>query len=72
MLEVRLRSTSTGRAPAAGDLTDDQAWALAELCKRIGYSDCESLAVDSKEAHTMIDATSILQGILTAAGYAVR
>ncbi len=23
-------------------LTDDQAWALAQLCKRIGFTDCRS------------------------------
>lgn len=53
-------------------LPDTQAWALAELCKRIGWADCRSLAVDDAEARLMIAATDMLAGALREAGFAVR
>jgi len=39
------------------DLPDELAWALAQLLKRIGYSDCRQLAVSDEEAWQMIHAT---------------
>lgn len=68
MLNIELLHTDA----EYGDLTDAQAFALAELCKRIGFADCRSLAVDDAEAHRMIDATSRLLGALARAGYQVR
>ncbi len=53
-------------------LPDDQAVALAQLCKRIGWNDCRSLAVDDAEARLMIAATDMLAGALREAGFAVR
>jgi hypothetical protein len=52
--------------------TDAEAWALAELCKRIGYSECRQNAVDDEEARNMIVATSKMQQALARAGYTVR
>ena len=51
---------------------DAEAWALAELCKRIGYSECRANAVDDDEARNMIVATSKMQQALSRAGFAVR
>ncbi|MBK6743621.1 MAG: hypothetical protein IPG66_11845 [Hydrogenophilales bacterium] len=53
-------------------LTDDQAWALAQLCKRICFTDCRSNAVSNDEAYQMIDATSLVGRVLAEAGYAPR
>lgn len=51
---------------------NDEAWALAELCKRIGYSECRQNAVDDDEARAMIVATSKMQQALARAGFTVR
>ncbi len=60
-----------GRMEQVG-LTDDQAWALAQLCKRIGFTDCRSNAVSQEEAYQMIDSTSLVGRVLAEAGYAPR
>lgn len=62
---------SNGRDEFA-ELTDAQAWALAELCKRITWSDCRSNAVSDQEAYLMIDATAKLGTALARAGYSPR
>lgn len=54
------------------ELSDAQAWALAELCKRITFSDCRSNSVDDNEAYRMIDATAALGNVLARAGYNPR
>lgn len=54
------------------DLVEHQAWALAELCKRIGWSDCRTLSVDETECRAMIDATNGLRAALAAVGVQVR
>lgn len=66
-----LQATNNGRDEFA-DLTDDQAWALAELCKRITWSDCRSNAVSDQEAYLMIDATAKLGTVLARVGYSPR
>ena len=53
-------------------LTPDQAYALAELCKRIGWDDVRSLAVDDDQARLMIVATDGLRDALEQAGVYVR
>ena len=53
-------------------LTPDQAYALAELCKRIGWDDVRSLAVDDDQARLMIVATDGLRDALEQAGVIVR
>jgi hypothetical protein len=53
-------------------LSDAEAWALAQLVKRIGWSDCRALAVDDAEARLMIQATDRVRAALAAGGYAPR
>ena len=54
------------------DITDAQAFALAQLCKCLGYSDAMSLSVDEVEARQMLTAADMLRGALARAGYPVR
>ena len=49
-------------------LTEAQAFALAELCERIGWSDCRSLAVDDHECRLMLLAADRVRGGLEQAG----
>ena len=56
-------------------LSDDQAEALAQLCKRFSYSDAERLSdpPDSGfERDRMIDAVSVLRKELAERGFAPR
>jgi len=53
-------------------LTDEQAWALAQLSKRITFSDCRSNAVSDVEAYQMVNATLLVGRTLANAGYAPR
>ena len=54
------------------ELPDDQAWALAQFVKRLGYGDCRQLAVSDEEAWQMIQATEAVRAALARAGYAPR
>ena len=54
------------------DMPLDQAWALAQLLKRIGYSDCRALAEDDQQAYQMIQATEHVRRALADAGIAPR
>lgn len=49
-----------------------EAMALAQLVKRISWSDLRGCAVDDAEAYTMADALNKLQIALRDAGYAPR
>jgi hypothetical protein len=53
-------------------LTEPQAYALAELCKRIGWSDVRTLAVDDDEATLMIQVTDRVRAALEQVGVRVR
>jgi len=54
------------------DLPQDLAWALAQLLKRIGYSDCRSLAESDEQAYQMLQATEQVRRALAQAGIAPR
>lgn len=54
------------------ELTDDQALALAQLCKRITFNDCRENAVSNDEAYLMIDATNVVGRALANVGYVPR
>lgn len=54
------------------ELPDEQAWALAEFLKRLGFSDVRPLAVDEREAYDMIYANEKVRQALAEAGYAPR
>lgn len=49
-----------------------QAYALAELCKRLTYSDARGCAVDADEARCMICAADAVREALARAGVTVR
>jgi len=53
-------------------LSDEQAWALAQLLKRLGYSDCRGLAIDDNEAWLMMVAAERVRQALAEVGYAPR
>jgi hypothetical protein len=54
------------------ELTDTEAWNLAQFLKRVGLSDFRSHAQDDAEAYAMRDAAEHLRMALAAAGYAPR
>jgi len=54
------------------ELNAAQAWALAQLLKRIGWSDCRSLAENEHQTALMIQATERVRQALAEAGYAPR
>ena len=54
------------------ELEPGQAYALAELVKRMHWSDARALAVDEAETETMIAAVTRLQRALADVGYAPR
>lgn len=53
-------------------LTSRQAYALAELCKRISWTTCREMAVSDAEAEAMIAATDRVRSALEQAGVYVR
>lgn len=53
-------------------LSDEQAWALAQLLKRLGYTDCRGLAQDDNEAWLMMVAAERVRQALAEVGYAPR
>lgn len=53
-------------------LPADEALALAQFVKRVGFSDARANAVDNAEAYTMMDAIAKLQKSLAEAGYSPR
>lgn len=53
-------------------ITEAQAWDLAQFLKRAGFSDYRSNAVDNDEAYRMIDAANRVQRALREAGFSPR
>ncbi|MGE0853596.1 MAG: hypothetical protein AB7O44_28950 [Hyphomicrobiaceae bacterium] len=56
----------------AVELTDAQAWNLAQFLKRVGFSDFRTNAQDDEEAYAMRDAADRVRVALAEAGYAPR
>jgi hypothetical protein len=54
------------------ELTDAEAWNLAQFLKRVGFSHFRSTAQDDAEAYAMRDAADRLRVALAEAGYAPR
>jgi hypothetical protein len=54
------------------DLTDAQAWNLAQFLKRAGFSDFRSNAQDDEEAYAMLYAAERVRAALADIGYAPR
>lgn len=65
-------TTPNNTAEIRMELPPDQADALAELVKRIGWSELRALAVDDVEAHAMRDAVETLRRALADGGFAPR
>lgn len=53
-------------------LSTQQAWAYAQLLKRVGLDDYKALAVDLEEAYLMREAGEAIREELRQAGYAPR
>ena len=54
------------------ELPPDQAWALAECLKRIGYMDYRPLAVSEQEAWDMFEAGEKVRAALAEQGFKPR
>jgi hypothetical protein len=54
------------------DLTDDEAWEMAQLMKRIGWSEWRDLSTSDDEADLMRTGCSKVQHALAEAGYSPR
>lgn len=54
------------------DLAEDQADALAEMAKRICWTDIKALSADDREANAMLDGVLRLRDALEVAGFAPR
>jgi len=68
---VTLTIDHAGRQ-ADTQLSDEEALALAQLVKRLTWSDLRGCAVDDAETYTIRDAVGKLQDALARAGYAPR
>lgn len=54
------------------ELTQSQALALAQLVKRLTWSEIQACAVDEDETYEMRDAVNLLQKSLAEAGFSPR
>ena len=54
------------------ELSDTEAWNLAQFLKRVGYSDFRAKAQDDSEAFGMRDASERVRSALAEAGYSPR
>jgi len=54
------------------ELTDAQAWALAQMVKRLGWLDLRPVAVDAAEIRIMLTALERVRQALENVGYAPR
>lgn len=54
------------------ELSADQAWALAQLAKRLGWSDMRACAIDDVECYEIRGGVDSLQRALREAGFAPR
>jgi hypothetical protein len=54
------------------ELSAEQAWALAQLVKRMGFTDCRSLAQDEHQAYLMLQAVERVRRALAELGCSPR
>lgn len=54
------------------EFPEDEAWALAEFLKRVGYSDYRKLAASDQEAYEMQSAGEVVRRSLAEQGFAPR
>lgn len=69
---LTLAATLPDGGTSDASLTDAEAMALAQLVKRIGWSEMRSNAVDDVEAQSMREAISKVRRVLADVGYAPR
>lgn len=67
-----MTSTPTKPLRLTVELTDAEAWHLAQFLKRAGFSDFRTNAQDDDEAYAMRDAADRVRVALAEAGYAPR
>lgn len=65
-------SITAGERTGYNELTEAQTLALAQLVKRLTWTDIRGCAVDDDEAYEMRDAVGHLQKALDLAGYSPR
>lgn len=53
-------------------LPDHLALALAQFCKRVGFSDCRNTSADQLEAYEQMDALACVRKALADVGYSPR
>lgn len=54
------------------NITEKQAWAIAQVLKRIGFSDYRQLSYDDAEAYAALTAGEAIREALAVNGYAPR
>jgi hypothetical protein len=69
---ARVCAQLKGRGRVTVELTDDQAWQLAQFVKRVGVSDLRVNADSDVEACRMLTAIAQIQRALAQEGYAPR
>lgn len=67
-----LSCSELGQRGTSVELTIDQAWELAQMCKRLSYSTLRENAVDDEAAYTMREVLDALLAGLAAVGIAPR
>lgn len=72
MTHLKIAIADDATAEGYSEMSAAEAVALAQLCKRITFSDLRSCSVDNDEAYVMRDAVAKLQEALRGAGYAPR
>lgn len=72
MTHLKIAIADEATAEGYSEMSEAEAVALAQLCKRITFSDLRSCSVDNDEAYVMRDAVEKLQAALRSAGYAPR
>ena len=69
---TRIKPGESETEYAGRNLDEAEAWALAQLVKRLGWTDCRENAVDDAEAHLMLEALAKFQRALDEAGVSPR
>jgi thiazole synthase ThiGH ThiG subunit len=72
MTHLKIAIADEATAEGYAEMSEAEAVALAQLCKRITFTDLRSCSVDNDEAYVMRDAVEKLQAALRSAGYAPR
>lgn len=69
MAEITIKD---GKARYSTELTEAEAWALSQFCKRVGWSDMRNNAIDDAETYEIRAAIGKLHDCLIATGFNPR